>query len=105
MPGRAETDRRGRLPVAIQLQDAGVARLVVCPAYADVNRAICPDRDREHTPDLLRAKPLALEHAVAIEDLNPRVLAVGDEHVAALPERQPVRVAELARPGAFLAPL
>src|SRR5439155_24475894 len=78
---------------------------VVTPPHADLERTGRIDCDPEHTSLVLRAEPLPLERAPTVEDLNPRVLTVGDEHVTARPEREPVRVAELGLSRPFFAPL
>src|SRR4051812_5471747 len=101
----AETDRCDGSPVAIELQHAVGRRVVVGPANPDVDRSAVVHGDREDAAGCLGAEPLPLERTLRVEHLDARILAVGDEDIAAGTEGEAVRVAELSVAISLRAPL
>src|SRR4026209_599955 len=75
----SEADRVDDGPVAIELHDAGVLRVVVRAANPDVEVARGVGGHGEDAARRLRvlhADPLPLERAVLVEQLESRVLAI-----------------------------
>jgi len=107
--GFSEANGRDDIKVAIQLEDAGMFRIVVGAANANVQEAV---RISVHTKDaagclsVLHAGPLPLKLTNSIEELKARIFPVGDKHIrAAGNKNEAMRVAELALTGSFLTPL
>src|SRR5258708_20479495 len=93
---RMDADARPDMgPVAVDL-----ARW---PALADIAKRITAAR-QAHSIGAVQVVPLRLPSAVAVEDLHPVVLAVGDVDPAVRIAADVVRNVELPRIGAGLAP-
>src|SRR5271168_1454342 len=102
--GSPEADGSGDIPVAVELEDAGVFGIVVGAANSDVKEPIgigVDTKDASCRLSVFCTGPLPLELANSVEQLKARVFAVGDEDVGtAGHEHEPVRITELtfARP-------
>src|SRR5262249_6300875 len=91
-----------------ELEDAGVFGIVIGAANSDVERALGIGGYAKGPTCRIRvfgASPLPFELACAVEQLQARVFAIGDEHVRTSGhEYQPVGIAEFSLAGPLLTP-
>ena len=106
--GLPEADRRDNIPLPVELEDARVFGIVIGAANSDVERALGIGGYAKGPTCRIRvfgASPLPLELACAVEQLQARVFAVGDEHVrTAGHEYQPMGITEFTLAGPLLTP-
>ena len=106
--GFPEADGRDNIPVAVELEDAGVFGIVVGAANSDVKETIGIGVNAKDAPcrlSVLCASPLPLELANPVEQLKARVFAVGDQDVGtAGHEHEPVRITKLTLARSLLTP-
>jgi hypothetical protein len=85
--GLVEADRRDDLPIAIRASTLRCERCRSrrggCRHSSDPSASVATLKTRPVVAASCAPDPLSLEHAVAIEQLQPRVLAIGDDHVGA----------------------
>src|SRR5262245_18772437 len=100
----SEADGGDDVPAAIELQYSVCLRFVIVAADTDIDRACVVDDNGEDAAAVFGAQPVANEALVAVENLDARVLVIGDQQIAVRRKRQAVRIVELGRAGPAFPP-